>query len=233
MVLSGAGKCCLANAQAYERFANFAYVPMPGGAACVKNPLRMAYGVLWEFDLLEHPAAKRVLGALGEQADLCDQMIERGLNTPMTSSVGRLFDAASAILGICEHPTYESEAAVLLEAALGLVASPDGGSTDEAGVNNRYSIAITKNTATPKSTAQDTSVLLFDAAPHLQGASRRHAGGHPRSDHRPSLPQCFCGSHRERGEACVQRLRRVHGGALGRCVHEPLHNRACARGFAR
>ena len=155
----------LANAQAYERFANFAYVPMPGGAACVKNPLRMAYGVLWEFDLLEHPAAKRVLGSLGEQADLCDQMIERGLNTPMTSSVGRLFDAASAILGICEHPTYESEAAVLLEAALGLVASPDGGSTDETGVNSRYSIAITKNTATPKSTAQDTSVLLFDAAP--------------------------------------------------------------------
>ena len=36
----------------------------------------------------------------------------------MTSSVGRLFDAASAILGICEHPTYESEAAVLLEAAV-------------------------------------------------------------------------------------------------------------------
>ena len=159
------GEVLLANAQAYERFANFAYVPMPGGAACVKNPLRMAYGVLWEFDLLEHPAAKRVLGALGEQADLCDQMIERGLNTPMTSSVGRLFDAASAILGICEHPTYESEAAVLLEAALGLVASPDGGSTDEAGVNSRYSVAITKNTATPKSTAQDTSVLLFDAAP--------------------------------------------------------------------
>ena len=159
------GEVLLANAQAYERFANFAYVPMPGGAACVKNPLRMAYGVLWEFDLLEHPAAKRVLDALGEQADLCDQMIERGLNTPMTSSVGRLFDAASAILGICEHPTYESEAAVLLEAALGPVASPDGGSTDEAGVNSRYSIAITKNTATPKSTAQDTSVLLFDAAP--------------------------------------------------------------------
>ena len=159
------GEVLLANAQAYERFANFAYVPMPGGAACVKNPLRMAYGVLWEFDLLEHPAAKRVLDALGEQADLCDQMIERGLNTPMTSSVGRLFDAASAILGICEHPTYESEAAVLLEAAMGPAASPDGGSTDEAGVNSRYSVAITKNTATSKSTAQDTSVLLFDAAP--------------------------------------------------------------------
>ena len=159
------GEVLLANAQAYERFANFAYVPMPGGVACVKNPLRMAYGVLWEFDLLEHSAAKRVLDALGEQADLCDQMIERGLNTPMTSSVGRLFDAVSAILGICEHPTYESEAAVLLEAALCQAVPSDGVSPDEKVANSRYSVAITKNTATPSSTAQDTSVLLFDAAP--------------------------------------------------------------------
>ena len=37
----------LSNLSAYERFANFAYVPMPGGAAAIKNPLRMAYGVLW------------------------------------------------------------------------------------------------------------------------------------------------------------------------------------------
>ena len=45
----------LTNLTAFERFANFAYVPMPGGAAAVKHPLRMAYGVLWAFDLLDHP----------------------------------------------------------------------------------------------------------------------------------------------------------------------------------
>ena len=41
---------------------------MPGGAAAVRNPLRMAYGVLYEFDLLEHPGAADALLALGEQA---------------------------------------------------------------------------------------------------------------------------------------------------------------------
>lgn len=53
------GEVLLSNLVAFERFANFAYVPMPGGAAAVKHPLRMAYGVLWAFDLLEHPGAAR------------------------------------------------------------------------------------------------------------------------------------------------------------------------------
>ena len=71
------GEVLLANRQAFERFANFAYVPMPGGAAAVKNPLRMAYGVLWEFDLLEHPGAESALEELGsDAAEVCDRMIE-------------------------------------------------------------------------------------------------------------------------------------------------------------
>ncbi len=113
------GEVLLTNLTAFERFANFAYVPMPGGAAAVKHPLRMAYGVLWAFDLLDHPGAAAALEALGEQAAVCDQMIDRGINTPMTSSVGRLFDAASALLGICAEPAYEGEPAILLEAAIG------------------------------------------------------------------------------------------------------------------
>lgn len=58
------GEVLLANQQAYERFANFAYVPMPGGAAAGAQSLRMAYGVLYEFDLLEHPGAADALLAL-------------------------------------------------------------------------------------------------------------------------------------------------------------------------
>ena len=99
------GEVLLANRSNFERFANFAYVPMPGGAAAIKHPLRMAYGVLWAYDLLEHPAAAVALAPLGDEAEVCDTMIERGLNTPMTSSVGRLFDAASALLGICTEPS--------------------------------------------------------------------------------------------------------------------------------
>ena len=186
------GEVLLCNQRAFERFANFAYVPMPGGAAAVRHPLRMAYGALWAFDLLEHPGAADALAALGDQAALCEQMIDRGLNTPMTSSVGRLFDAASALLGICTEPKYEGEPAILLEAAMdknqtnvshetaeagqreaahaaadaaaALPAAPPN-AEDDAAAADRYAIEVVKNTATAESTAQDTSVVLFDAAP--------------------------------------------------------------------
>lgn len=156
------GEVLLANQQAFERFANFAYVPMPGGAAAVKHPLRMAYGVLWAFDLLEHPGVVDTLASLGDTASVCEQMIECGLNTPMTSSVGRLFDAASALLGICTEPKYEGEPAILLEAAMGDLGASAAVDTEAA---ERYAITVVKNTAITASTAQDTSVVLFDAAP--------------------------------------------------------------------
>lgn len=166
------GEVLLANQQAYERFANFAYVPMPGGAAAVRNPLRMAYGVLYEFDLLEHPGAADALLALGDQAEVCDQMIERSLNTPYTSSVGRLFDAASALLGVCRQPSYDGQPAIELEAAMGAV--PEGLPATDA-----YHIDVVKNTATETSTALDTSVLLFDAAPVFKALLDDIASGVP------------------------------------------------------
>ena len=161
------GEVLLANQVDYERFANFSYVPMPGGAAAVKNPLRMAYGVLWAFDLLDHPGAKATLDVLGDTAALCDQMIERGLNTPHTSSVGRLFDAVSALLGICTQPTYEGEPAIMLDAARAEGAKQSGA----------YSIAITKNAATDTSTAHDTSVVLLDAEPMVRAILDDMAAG--------------------------------------------------------
>ncbi|MEG0990749.1 carbamoyltransferase HypF [Gordonibacter sp.] len=169
------GEVLLANLSAFERFANLAYLPMPGGAAAVKHPLRMAYGALWAFDLLDHPGAHNMLAALGEQADICEQMIDRGLNTPLTSSAGRLFDAASALLGICVEPTYEGEPAILLEAAIGAFAEQD----DYDSAAERYAIAVTKNTATAASTAQDTSVVLLDAAGTFRALLDDFAAGVP------------------------------------------------------
>jgi hydrogenase maturation protein HypF len=152
------GEVMLCNLASFERFANFTYVPLPGGAAAIRHPRRCAYGVLWAYDLLDHPAAADMIASMGDTADVCNQMIDRGLNCPQTSSVGRLFDAASALLGLCVEPSYEGEGAILLEAAL-----PDQDQPDD--VDARYHIDIVKNTATKESTALDTSVVLFDAAP--------------------------------------------------------------------
>ncbi len=168
------GEVLLANRSNFERFANFAYVPTPGGAAAIKHPLRMAYGVLWAYDLLEHPAAAAALAPLGDEAEVCDTMIERGLNTPMTSSVGRLFDAASALLGICTEPSYEGEGAILLEAAMETAGADEPGAAaaeeaagvvpdDDLAARERYAVTAEKNTATETSTAEDTSVILLDA----------------------------------------------------------------------
>ena len=186
------GEVLLANRQAFERFANFAYVPMPGGTAAIKHPLRMAYGVLWAYDLLEHPAAAAALAPLGDEAEVCDTMIERGLNTPMTSSVGRLFDAASALLGICTEPSYEGEGAILLEAAMETAGADVAGATavelaagvageDELAAKERYAVIVEKNTATETSTAQDTSVLLLDAEPTFHALLDDLAAGVPAS----------------------------------------------------
>ena len=184
------GEVLLANRTDFERFANFAYVPMPGGAAAIKHPLRMAYGVLWAYDLLDHPAAVEALAPLGEEAEVCDRMIECGLNTPMTSSVGRLFDAASALLGICAEPSYEGEGAILLEAAMeaaGADAPGAAAAEEAAGVagenelaaRERYAVTAQKNVATETSTAEDTSVLLLDAEPTFRALLDDVAAGVP------------------------------------------------------
>jgi hydrogenase maturation protein HypF len=181
------GEVLLANRTDFERFANFAYVPMPGGAAAIKHPLRMAYGVLWAYDLLDHPAAVEALAPLGEEAEVCDRMIERGLNTPMTSSVGRLFDAASALLGICAESSYEGEGAILLEAAMEAAGADAAAAEEAAGVagenelaaRERYAVTAQKNVATETSTAEDTSVLLLDAEPTFRALLDDVAAGVP------------------------------------------------------
>ena len=79
---------------------------------------RNAFALLSELGLLEHPGAARLLDSLDEQTrSVTATMIERGINSPRTSSMGRLFDAAAAILGICDKATYEGEPAIELEAA--------------------------------------------------------------------------------------------------------------------
>lgn len=102
----------------FERAAHLRTWALPGGAASVRDARRNAFALLSELGLLEHPGAERLLGGLDEQTrSVTATMIERSINSPRTSSMGRLFDAAAAILGICGQATYEGEPAIELEAA--------------------------------------------------------------------------------------------------------------------
>ncbi len=98
------------------------YAPMPGGAAAIREPWRMTIGHLLalfgEQEILTFPLA--VVRQAGKRdVRLVARLVERGLNTPPTSSAGRLFDAVAALVGVpgSRRTTYEGQAAVELELA--------------------------------------------------------------------------------------------------------------------
>jgi hydrogenase maturation protein HypF len=113
------GEVLVAEDYQYERVGHFAYVPMSGGAAAIKKPWRMAVSSLYEafgsdFLKMELPFLE---GIPPEKVRILFQMIENRVNTPFTSSCGRLFDSVAAIAGVRNDVAYEGQAAVELEAA--------------------------------------------------------------------------------------------------------------------
>ncbi len=100
----------------FDRFAHLDYVPMPGGEAAIREPWRMALGHLRAAGLdIESDEVLAAVGVKQHDAHVIGRMIERGLNTPLTSSCGRLFDAVAAIVlgrGVVD---YEAQAAIELE----------------------------------------------------------------------------------------------------------------------
>ena len=112
------GEFLVASLGGFGRAAHLRTWALPGGAASVRDARRNAFALLSELGLLEHPGAARLLDSLDDQTrSVTATMIERGINSPHTSSMGRLFDAAAAILSICDKATYEGEPAIELEAA--------------------------------------------------------------------------------------------------------------------
>lgn len=133
------GEVLLADLTGYRRLARFGRAPLPGGALAVRRPLRMALGYLLAAE--EVPGTAGAAGAAPghgldpelwhawarrveprELAAVTTQ-VRRGLNAPVASSAGRLFDAAAALLGLRDVAEYEAQAAVDLERAAGQVAA--------------------------------------------------------------------------------------------------------------
>jgi hydrogenase maturation protein HypF len=114
------GEILRADAGGYERLGHLTYVPMPGGTAAIKEPWRMAVAYLWaafgdEFlekstSLLHRWDHERII--------LLVQMMKRQVNSPLTSSCGRLFDAVAAVVGLRDRNAYEGQAAIELEQCL-------------------------------------------------------------------------------------------------------------------
>ena len=105
----------------YRRLSHFEYVPLPGGDKAAEEPWRMVVAYLWHYFKDEPsgiPYPADFVERIGtERITMLERMMEKGVNTPYTSSAGRLFDAVASLLGICDVSSHQAEAPVLLEQA--------------------------------------------------------------------------------------------------------------------
>jgi hydrogenase maturation protein HypF len=109
----------IAELHRYSRVAQLRYSPLPGGDAAVKAPWRSALGYLSLDPGASEEFAVAFNGVASAERATAELQIDRKVNAPLASSMGRLFDAAAAILGVRRVARYEGQAAMELEALAG------------------------------------------------------------------------------------------------------------------
>ncbi len=113
------GEVLIAGYRSFERAAHLAYTPMPGGDAAVREPWRMALAYLAGAfgDTLRQLKLPMLLKLEKTRMNTVLAMVQKGVNTPPTSSLGRLFDGVAALLDIRYTTSFEGQAAMALETA--------------------------------------------------------------------------------------------------------------------
>ena len=132
------GEFLVADLAGFERGGHLAPVPMPGGAAAIRQPWRMAAAYL---DAAFSGTPPDGLGVVQRNAAHWTAVIamgRRGINSPLTSSAGRLFDAVAALLGVRDAINYEGQAAVELEQ----LADPHEAGAYQAQIENHVPFGI-------------------------------------------------------------------------------------------
>jgi hydrogenase maturation protein HypF len=110
------GEVLWADYLGYERLFHLKPFPMPGGDAAVRQPWRLALGLLHQLGVDWDPALSPVSHASELERKILAQQLAQGVNTPMTTSMGRLFDAVASLAGLRHEMNYEGQAAIELEA---------------------------------------------------------------------------------------------------------------------
>jgi hydrogenase maturation protein HypF len=106
------GEFLVGDYRGFRRAAHLRYVPMPGGEQAIREPWRMAAAYLIDAGQSDAPLRERVPAIA---LDTVGRMLDRRLNAPLTSSIGRLFDGVAALAGVRDRVSYEGQAAMELE----------------------------------------------------------------------------------------------------------------------
>jgi hydrogenase maturation protein HypF len=115
------GEFLLAGENSFERVAHFRHFRLPGGEAAIKQPRRSALGVLFEIGGANAPDSNDLAPVRDfSERDLAliRQMLHKGVQSPVTSSAGRLFDAVASLTGLRQRVSFEGQAAMELEFAI-------------------------------------------------------------------------------------------------------------------
>jgi hydrogenase maturation protein HypF len=153
------GEFLVGDYRQFRRGAFLRRVGMPGGDQAILQPWRMAVAHLRDAGAAWGPLAARLLPT---EIRTVDKMLERGINSPLTSSVGRLFDAVASLAGVRDRISYEGQAAVELE-WLARQSHADGS----------YPFELVPS---------DDGPLTIDARPLVRAVAREAAAGTPAAD---------------------------------------------------
>jgi hydrogenase maturation protein HypF len=109
------GEVLICDIKTFRRFAHLEYIPMPGGERAIWEPWRMAVAYLKQYLPDWETIAEELFPAHSHKVKIIGQQIDKKVNTPLTSSCGRLFDVVAALLNLSTEVTYEGQAAIKLE----------------------------------------------------------------------------------------------------------------------
>ena len=118
------GEVLVGNCEDYTRPYHLKPVPLPGGDIAIQKPARMALSTLWSYGLDWSEDLLPLQALSSEERQALRNQLAKGINAPLTTSMGRLFDAVSALLGVRQTVSYEAQGAIELET---LAAGPETG----------------------------------------------------------------------------------------------------------